>query len=97
MTIRQRQGRISSRRRSQDGGLFVLILALVLAVVVGSSFRKAGGRSTPVVLCYVDASTRELVSNPAEEKLPTRRVEQVAGIIDLLRICLLYTSPSPRD
>jgi spore germination protein GerM len=85
MTIRSRQGRISGRRRSQDGGLLVLILALVLALVVGSSFRKAGGRSTPVVLWYLDTSTRELVSNPAVAKLPTRRVEQVAGIIDLLR------------
>ncbi|MCX6084341.1 MAG: GerMN domain-containing protein [Caldiserica bacterium] len=65
--------------------MLVLILALVLAVVVGSSFRKAGGRSTPVVLCYLDASTRELVSNPAVAKLPTRRVEQVSGIIDFLR------------
>jgi spore germination protein GerM len=37
-----------------------------------------------VVLWYLDASTRELVSNPAVAKLPTRRVEQVAGIIDLL-------------
>jgi len=76
---------MSGRRRSQDGGLLVLILALVLALVVGSSFRKAGGRSTPVVLWYLDTSTRELVSNPAVGKLPTRRVEQVAGIIDLLR------------
>ena len=73
------------KRRSQDGGLLVLILALVLAVVIGSSFRTAGGRSTPVVLWYLDASTQELVSNPAVAKLPTRRVEQVAGIIDLLR------------
>ena len=85
MTIRSRQGRMRGRRRSQDGGLLVLILALVLALVVGSSFRTAGGRSTPVVLWYLDASTRELVSNPAVAKLPTRRVEQVAGIIDLLR------------
>jgi len=85
MTIRSRQGRISSRRRPRDGGPLVLILALILAVVVGSSFRKAGGRSTPVVLCYLDASTRELVNNPAVAKLPTRRVEQVAGIVDLLR------------
>jgi len=85
MTIRSRQGRFSGRRRSRDGGLLVLILALVLAVVVGSSFRKAGGRSTPMVLCYLDASTRELVSNPAVVKLPTRRVEQVADVIDLLR------------
>jgi spore germination protein GerM len=38
-----------------------------------------------VVLWYLDTSTRELVSNPAVAKLPTRRVEQVAGIIDLLR------------
>src|SRR5665647_1605395 len=89
MTIRSRQGRMRGRRRSQDGGLLVLILALVLALVVGSSFRTAGGRSTPVVLWYLDASTRELVSNPAVAKLPTRRVEQVAGIIDLLR-----TSPA---
>ena len=38
-----------------------------------------------MVLWYLDTSTRELVSNPAVAKLPTRRVEQVAGIIDLLR------------
>lgn len=38
-----------------------------------------------MVLCYLDASTRELVSNPAVVKLPTRRVEQVADVIDLLR------------
>jgi len=92
MTIRSRQGRISGRRRSRDGGPLVLILALVLAVVVGSSFRKGGGRSTPVVLCYLDASTRELVSNPTVAKLPTRRVEQVAGIIDLL-----HTPPADQE
>ncbi|MFA5789668.1 MAG: GerMN domain-containing protein [Caldisericia bacterium] len=85
MTTRGRQGRISGRRRSRDGGLLVLILALVLAVVVGSSFRKGGGRSTPAVLYYLDASTQDLVSNSVVAKLPTRRVEQVAGIIDLLR------------
>ncbi len=85
MTIRTRQGRISGRRRSRDGGLLILILALVLAVVVGSSFHKAGGLSTPVILCYLDASTGELVSSSSVAKLPTRRVEQVAGIIDLLR------------
>ena len=38
-----------------------------------------------MVLWYLDASTQELVSNPVVAKLPTRRVEQVAGIIDLLR------------
>jgi len=92
MTIRNRQGRIRGRRRSQDGGLLVLALALVLALVVGSSFRTAGGRSTSVVLWYLDASTRELVSNPAVAKLPTRRVEQVAAIIDLLR-----TPPAGQD
>lgn len=85
MTIRTRQGKISGRRRPQDGGLLIIILALVLAIVVGSSFRKAGGRSTPLVLWYLDASTRELVSSSSVAKLPTRRVEQVAGIIDLLR------------
>lgn len=85
MTIRSRQGRIGSRRHSRDGGPLVLILALMLAVVAGSSFRKAGGRSTPVVLYYLDATTRELVSDPAVAKLPTPRVEQVASIIDLLR------------
>ncbi len=69
-----------------------MVLALVLALVVGSSFRTAGGRSTPVVLWYLDASTRELVSNPAVAKLPTRRVEQVAAIIDLLR-----TPPAGQD
>lgn len=85
MTIRSRQGRINRRRRSRDGGPLVLILALILAVVVGSSFRKAGGRSTPVVLYYLDSSTRELSSNPVVVKLPALRGEQVAGIIDLLR------------
>jgi len=85
MIIHTRQGRISDRRRSRDGGLLILILALVLAVVVGSSFHKAGGLSTPVILCYLDASTGELVSSSSVAKLPTRRVEQVAGIIDLLR------------
>ncbi|MCX6096995.1 MAG: GerMN domain-containing protein [Caldiserica bacterium] len=85
MTIRTRHGRISGRRRSQDGGLLILILALVLAVFVGSSFRKAGGRNTSLVLCYLDTSTRELVRSPSVAKLPTRRVEEVASIIDLLR------------
>lgn len=85
MTIRNRQGRIGDRRRSRDGGVLILVLALVLAVVIGSSFRKAGGKSTSVILYYLDASTRELVSNPIVVNLPTRRVEQVAGIIDLLR------------
>ncbi|MHB8106660.1 MAG: GerMN domain-containing protein [Candidatus Cryosericum sp.] len=84
MTIRNRQGRTGGRRRSQDGGLLILVLALVLSLVVGSSFHAAGGRSTPVVLWYLDASTRELVRNPVVAKLPTRRVEQVGAIIDLL-------------
>jgi len=85
MTIRTRHGRIRSSRRSQDGGLLVLILALVLAVFVGSSFRKAGGRNTSLVLFYLDASTREMVRSPSVAKLPTRGVEEVASIIDLLR------------
>ena len=39
-----------------------------------------------MVLWYLDTSTRELVSNPVVAKLSTRRVEQVVGIIDLLRM-----------
>jgi len=38
-----------------------------------------------VALYYLDASTWDLVSNSVVAKLPTRRMEQVAGIIDLLR------------
>jgi len=85
MIIHTRQGRIRGRRRARDGGALILVLAIVLAVVFGSSFRKAGGRNTPVVLWYLDASTRELVSEPSVAKLPTRRIEQVAAMIDLLR------------
>ena len=85
MTTRSRQGRIGSRRRSRDGGPLILVLALVLAFVVGSSFRRAGGRSIPVVLYYLDSSTRELASVPLVTKLPAPRVEQVAAIIELLR------------
>ena len=84
MTTRSRQGRIGGRRRSRDGGPLILILALVLAVVVGSSFRRAGGRSIPVVLYYLDSSTRELASIPLVTKLPAPRVEQAAAIIELL-------------
>ncbi|HWQ21967.1 MAG TPA: GerMN domain-containing protein, partial [Clostridia bacterium] len=85
MTIRSRQGRISGRRRSRDAGPLVLILALVLALAVGSSFRQAGGRSTPLVLYYLDSSTLQLASTPLVEKLPALRVEQVAAVIELLR------------
>lgn len=85
MTTRGRRVRISGRGRSRDGGPLILILALVLAVAVGSSFRQGGGRSMPVSLYYLDASTRDLVGNAVVARLPVRRVEQVAGIIDLLR------------
>jgi len=57
----------------------------MLAVVFGSSFQQAGGRTVPVVLWYLDASTHELVRGPSVAKLPARRVEQVAAMIDLLR------------
>lgn len=65
--------------------MLILVLAIVLAIVFGSSFRTAGGRSTPTVLWYLDATTRQLVGTPSTSRLPTRRVEQVAALIDLLR------------
>jgi len=85
MIPRTRQGRIRARKRAQDAGPLILVLALVLAVLFGTSFRSAGGRSTPVVLWYLDASTQELVRVPTVAKMPTRRVEQIAAVIDLLR------------
>lgn len=85
MTRRNRLGRIGVRRRSRDGGPLILILALAVAVFVGSSFRTVGGRSTPVTLWYLDASTGELVSTAAQANLPSRRVEQVAALVELLK------------
>lgn len=85
MITRTRQGRIRGRQRARDGGALILVLALVLSVLFGMSFRSTGGRSTPVVLWYLDSSTRELVSEPTVVNLPSRRIEQVAAIIDLLR------------
>ncbi len=85
MTKRNRYRRIGARRRSPDGGVLILILAIALALVVGSSFKSVGGRSTPVVLWYLDASTGELVSTPGMVKLPSRRVEQVAALVETLR------------
>jgi spore germination protein GerM len=85
MTRRNKHGRIGVRWRSSGGGLLILVLALVLALFVGSSFRSVGGRSTPVVLWYLDAATGELVSIPAPVKLPSRRVEQVVALVELLK------------
>jgi spore germination protein GerM len=85
MTRRNRHGRIGVRRRPRGGGLLILVLALTLALFVGLSFRSVGGRSTPVVLWYLDAATGELVSAPAPVKLPSRRVEQVAALVELLK------------
>ncbi|MCE5193160.1 GerMN domain-containing protein [bacterium] len=85
MITRTRRGRIQGRRRAPDGGALILVLALVLAIVFGSSFQQAGGRTVPVVLWYLDASTHELVRGPSVVKLPSRQVEQVAAMIDLLR------------
>jgi spore germination protein GerM len=85
MTRRNRHGRIGVRRRPRGGGLLILVLALALALFVGLSFRSVGGRSTPVVLWYLDAATGELVSAPAPVKLPSRRVEQVAALVELLK------------
>ena len=84
MTMRNRHARTGARRRSRDGGLLVLILALILALFVTSAFRTAGGRNTPVVLWYLDASTGELVDVPTSVKLPSRRVEQVRALVELL-------------
>lgn len=92
MTRRNRLGRIGVRRRSRDGGPLILILALAVAVFVGSSFKTVGGRSTPVTLWYLDASTGELVSTAAQANLPSRRVEQVAALVELLK-----TPPSGQE
>ena len=85
MTRRNKQGRIGVRRRSRDGGPLILILALVVALLVGSSFKTVGGRSTPVTLWYLDASTGELVDTATQVNLPSRRVEQVAALVELLK------------
>lgn len=85
MTRRNKLGRIGVRRRSRDGGPLILILALVVALLVGSSFKTVGGRSTPVTLWYLDASTGELVDTATQVNLPSRRVEQVAALVELLK------------
>lgn len=85
MIRHSRHSRVWLRRRSRDGGLLVLVLALALALFVGSSFTKVSGRNTPVVLWYLDAATGELVSMATPVKLPSRRVEQAAVIMELLK------------
>ena len=85
MTMRGRHGTISRRRHAPDGGWLVLVLAVALAVLVGSSFRTAAGRSVSVVLYYTDSATGELIGTPTDAKLSARLVEEVAGVIDLLR------------
>ncbi|HNW85009.1 MAG TPA: GerMN domain-containing protein [Candidatus Cryosericum sp.] len=86
MTMRGRHGTVSRRKHASDGGWLVLVLALALAFVVGSSFRTAAGRSVSVVLYYTDSATGELIRTPTDAKLPTRLIEEVAGVIDLLRV-----------
>lgn len=85
MTRRNRLGRIGVRRHSRDGGPLILILALAVALFVGSSFKTVGGRGTPVTLWYLDASTGELVNTATQVNLPSRRVEQVAALIESLK------------
>ncbi|MHB8071150.1 MAG: GerMN domain-containing protein [Candidatus Cryosericum sp.] len=85
MTRRDRLHKIGVRRRPHDGGLLILVLALALALFVGSSFKTVGGRTTPVVMWYLDASTGELVNTAMQVKLPSRRVEQASVVVDLLR------------
>jgi len=85
MTRRNKLGRIGVRRHSRDGGPLILILALAVALFVGSSFKTVGGRSTPVTLWYLDASTGELVSTATQVNLPSRRVEQVGVLLESLK------------
>lgn len=85
MVIRRRHIGARRRRTSSGGGTLILVLALIVGILISASFRTVGGRTTPAVLWYIDATTHEFVAVTSSAKLPVRSVEQAGTLMERLK------------
>ena len=73
------------------------IAAIILAAGQASRFRAAAGESGPATKLVAQLEGKPLVRHVAEAALASRAAPVIVVTGHADDVCLLYTSPSPRD